>query len=382
MVRVNPTRDNRRAYYTKSHHIINYMVTMLELQDGVSVFDPCAGDGALIDGVLETGCDVEVTAYELDQVEADKLSRKYSGLDNKVHVRSCDTLLEATDSLFSHTTKFDRIIANPPYGAWQDYERRKLLRKHFPNLYVRETYSLFLFKCLDLLNDDGRLVFITPDTYLNLHLHENLRFGILTETAVEEIVLFPSKFFPNLSFGYANLSIITLRRAGDANSLHSHKMRIVKGLKEPSQLLAISTRSLSKAGVEVTHVSQQKVYENPSHAFLVHSDRRIAHYINSSPVTVSDIADVVTGFYSGNDQEYLRRASEATQRGKRYEVVDQSRIAIGLEAPPLEGIEELRSFLNQPIGLSIGVRKLYSIIECIIRKRRDSKMPSFTFARG
>ena len=344
MVRVNPIRDNRRAYYTKSDYIVNYMATALELRDGMSVLDPCAGDGALIDGVLGTGCDVRIAAYELDQAEAENLSQKYSKL-SKVQVRCCDTLLEATDNLFDHTPRFDRIVANPPYGAWQDYERRKLLKKQFPNLYVRETYGLFLSKCLDLLNDDGRLVFIVPDTYLDLHLHKNLRSRILREAFVEEIVLFPSKFFPNVGFGYANLSIVSLRRATNANLPHNHRIKIIKGLTEPSQLAAILTANSQEAHVEMTYVAQNRILNNHSHAFLVHSDQQTADYINSSAVAIGDIADVVTGFYSGNDKRYLRRASASTPRGKRYQIVNQNFVARGLSAPSLWGIEGPRHFI-------------------------------------
>jgi len=362
MVRVNSTRDNRRAYYTKSNYIVSYMVAALDLQDGMSVLDPCAGDGALVDGILDTGCDVDIAAYELDQAEAGKLSQKYSRL-RKVQVRCCDTLLETTDGLFDYTSKFDRIIANPPYGAWQDYERRKRLKKLFPNLYVRETYSLFLYKCLDLLNADGRMVFIVPDTYLDLHLHKNLRFRILREALVEEIVLFPSKFFPNIGFGYANLSIITLRSASETNSLHSHKIRIIKGLKEPSQLLALSSGDASTVDVETTHVTQQRILDNHSHAFLVHSDQRTAGYIGSSTVAIGDIADVVTGFYSGNDKKYLRRGSESTPRGKRYDIVDQNLVAFGDHVPSLEGIDGQRHFIPIVKG---GARKFLKPTEWFI----------------
>jgi type I restriction-modification system DNA methylase subunit len=93
------------------------------------------------------------------------------------------------------SNKYDFIIANPPYGAWQDYEKRGKLKLIYPKLYIKETYSTFLFLCLSLLKEAGRLVFITPDTYLNLHTHTYLRKFILQNALVEEIAIFPSSFF-------------------------------------------------------------------------------------------------------------------------------------------------------------------------------------------
>ena len=53
-------------------------------------------------------------------------------------------LTNATLFLFSNMGGgYDRIIANPLYGGWIDYDRRKQLKRLYPVLYVKETYSLF-----------------------------------------------------------------------------------------------------------------------------------------------------------------------------------------------------------------------------------------------
>lgn len=38
----------------------------------------------------------------------------------------------------------------------------------YTELNVKETYTLFLLRCIQLLNDGGRLVFIIPDTFMNI----------------------------------------------------------------------------------------------------------------------------------------------------------------------------------------------------------------------
>lgn len=344
MVRTSGSRDIRRAFYTRSEHILRYMLAKLRVEDGLSVFDPCAGGGDLIDAVLSTGRNVRVTAYELDKEEATELETKYSTMNN-VCVRCRDTLLEPTQGLFG-IQRYDRIVANPPYGAWQSPERRALLKKLYPGMYVRETYGLFLFKCLESLYDGGRLVFITPDTYLNLNFHKKLRERILTTAAVEEIVMFPTKFFPGQSFGYSNLSIITLHKPAEGKVAATHNIKVIKGLHKPADLSLLASHAHNRhpTNIDISLVSQRDVYENVGHAFFLDATGKLADYIGKNSLTVGDVADVVTGFYSGDDAKYLKRASTEVRGRKRYEVVDHGRVTTR-KLPPLDGIEGSKCFI-------------------------------------
>ena len=38
-----------RSYYTKSDPIVSYMLQKLSVSEGMTVFEPCAGDGVFID---------------------------------------------------------------------------------------------------------------------------------------------------------------------------------------------------------------------------------------------------------------------------------------------------------------------------------------------
>ena len=60
---------------------------------------------------------------------------------------------------------------------------------------MRETYGVVLFHSLSVLSNNGRLVFIMPDTFLWLHRHDYLRRTVLKNTTIEEVALFPSKFW-------------------------------------------------------------------------------------------------------------------------------------------------------------------------------------------
>lgn len=84
----------------------------------------------------------------------------------------------------------------------------------------------------------GRLSFIIPDTYLFLNMHSRLRELIISNTKIDEILIFPSRFFPGVSFGYSNLSIITLERCGKKTALE-HTFRVIQGFNSSSEFATL-----------------------------------------------------------------------------------------------------------------------------------------------
>lgn len=339
-------RDARQAHYTSSPHIRNYMASQLKVSNTHKILEPCAGEGHLIEAVLAIAPASHIDAFEYDSSAAKLLEKKYSSTSN-VHICNQDTLAFATKTLVNQSTQYDRIIANPPYGAWQDYSRRHWLQKRFPDLYVRETYGLFLYCCINLLVPGGRLVFIIPDTYLNLHLHRQLRYHILTQTWVEEIVIFPSRFFRGVSYGYAKMSIITLtkKRAVDEDE---HEIRIVRNLKSAEDLSLLAQGAQDQERWDTLRLRQRSVLQNPSHALLLPDTSGTLSHITSASVTIGEIADVVTGFYSGDDRKWLRVADETVRGARNYKVVDREHITPNsfiLEGGNLLGLSGRRRFI-------------------------------------
>ena len=121
------TSDQQRqyqAYYTKSEPILRYMVRQLRLRPGQRVLEPCAGDGDFIDEILREAPEVVVDAFELNPNAVAFLGKKYRGTPN-VRVECADSL--ESDSLFFASPivgGYDAIVANPPYGAWIEQNRR------------------------------------------------------------------------------------------------------------------------------------------------------------------------------------------------------------------------------------------------------------------
>lgn len=331
-----------QAFYTKATPIVDYMVATLSLTSSDKVFEPCGGDGVFIDAILNENKFAHIDICELNPKSVVVLNEKFSHFPN-VNIRECDTLLDAEldfNSCFGGI--YDKIIANPPYGAWQDYSKRAILKKLYPDLYTKESYGLFLYRCIELLKEDGILSFIIPDTFLNLHMHKALRKHIFTNTQIVALALFPSSFFPGVNFGYANLSIITLRKKSDFKACMNNIFSVINTFNEVEQLNDINDSTL-----KTYTFKQEDIFNNPDHAFLIAENSNVSKLINHAKLKIGDLANCVTGFYSGDDKRFLQVISSNLKNGKNYNLVNPESVSTEYKnnADILNGIENEKNFI-------------------------------------
>jgi len=315
------------------------MIKRLDLQPGLRVLEPCAGDGAFVGPVLEIEPTSQLDAYDINPTAIGALRDKYGAMEN-VRILRSDVLTDAGLMLHSNAGGFyHRIIGNPPYGGWQEYDHRKVLKGIYEGLYVKETYALFLFRCLHLLEDGGVLSFIVPDTFLSLHMHTALRQVLLEQAKLDEIAIFPSRFFPGVSFGYSKLCIITLRRCDNRRACLDNRFKVLTGFSSPEELLDGGT------AIKAHVLRQGEILENVGHALLLHENPRIADLINDCEYHLGDVADCVTGLYTGNDKTFLRASSGSSGERRGYEIVPDDCIWRGPGIPALTGLAADRHFV-------------------------------------
>lgn len=339
--------DTYRSFYTKSQFITDYMVKNLQLQENDIVLEPSAGDGVFIDEVLKKSPDVNLTAYDINPDAINTLNNKYKDKEN-IKVIHSDTLLdEQLDNYTVENGYYTKIIGNPPYGAWQDYEKRDFLKKKYKGYYVKESYTLFLLRCISLLKENGVLSFIIPDTFMNLHMHNNLREFMLLNTKIKEIVIFPSKFFPGVSYGYSKMCIITVQKTVDFNEALNNQIRIITDLKEPINLDDI-THDRDLSNYTVNFVKQKDIYDSESKAFYLVGGQGIRDLINSNDTKLGDVADCVTGIYTGDNKRFFKVANAKVKNNQsKCPVVNEDEIDNDflLRDNLLEGIEGERHFI-------------------------------------
>lgn len=327
-----------QAHYTKSDPILSYMTGLLNILPHDSIFEPCGGDGAFVDKILDKVPTASICVYELNPKAVLVLRDKYQHFDN-VRIKETDTLLD-NDIVFGHC-KFDKIIGNPPYGARNDEAKKNELNKLYADLYTKESYTLFLYACINCLKENGELSFIIPDTFLSLHRHLGIRKFILTHTMIRELALFPSSFFPGINFGYANLCIITLTKCSDLSRNLRNRMIIRTNFSKVEDL------ENRHAGIS-KEISQESVYNSVGSAFMFNSSDKLTELINDDRlIKVGDIASCVTGFYSGSDKDYLHPLNAEIKNAKKYKIVSPNSICLERlsSAEKQNGIESERCFV-------------------------------------
>ncbi len=352
-------KDMLCSYYTNSDEITSYMVRRLGISENDVILEPSAGEGAFIDGVLGTGQKIHIDALDISEEAVSMLKEKYKDVPD-VLVRETDTLLdEQLDSyraplpclkqadtlpdgqLELHRPEgghYTKIIGNPPYGAWQDYGKRDALKKKYPGQYVKETYSLFLLRCLSVLKMHGRLSFIIPDTYLFLNMHSRLREALLTCAKIDEILIFPSKFFPGVSFGYSNLSIITLERCGLPEA-RENTVRIIKGFQSPAEFEYLFSDIKLPEHLRTFFLKQKDILGNDKHRFVI-AEKESARLLSKKSVLLGDVADIVTGLYTGDNHRFIKALNSEVKGAKGYRIVEESQIYDCASLQGIHGVSE------------------------------------------
>ncbi|MBL7188379.1 MAG: N-6 DNA methylase [Phycisphaerae bacterium] len=314
---------------------MEYMTSRLVPRDEDRIWEPCAGDGDLVDGVLAVSPNATIRLSELDENAVHGLVSKYRETNIDIHHE--DALEVGSNPLFDQGISFSRIVANPPYGAYQTPQRRRRLQAQFPKLYVRDTYGVILFHCLDLLDAGGRLVFIIPDTFLWLNRHEFLRRRIFKTTTIEELALFPSKFFPNVNFGYSGLCIISLTNSAPAND---HEFQLLNNFQSVEALVSC-VESCSDWKCNVSMFTQLEIASRKK--CDLHIVNHAIALCDRATESLGDHAEIRTGFYSGNDVRWVRRKDGTVPRSKKFSNVDFNKVAVS--NPTLDGISGEQHFI-------------------------------------
>lgn len=306
-------KDIYKSYYTKSPNIATYMASMIQPNKNDLILEPCGGDGMLIDALLSLDSTFNIDTCEIDEQALKIMQEKYNILSNVV-VRKADILIDSLFDEYTKTGHYDKIIGNPPYGGWQDYQRRIDLKQKYNGFYVHETYSLFLLRCISLLKEGGILSFIIPDTFLFLHNHKKIRKYLLEETLIKEIVIFPSKFFPGVSFGYSKLCIITLQKVKHHDL--DKCFNVIQGLKSNKDLLDLA-KGHKAAYLDINKLSYSKILKTQEYTFLLNKSN-IVESITNSKKSLGDFADCVTGIYCGDNRRFLAITEKNSKKNLNY----------------------------------------------------------------
>jgi len=176
-----------------------------------TILDPGCGEGAFVRGILRWrdrngGPLPRIVGVESDSRRRRRAEREFGGIP-EIQIRNADFLADPCDE------SFDFVVGNPPYVSILELSEteKQLYRTRFSTARGRfDLYLLFFERALRLLNDGGRLVFITPEKFLYVDAASPLR-SLLSRFDVEEIDLVDETIFEPL-LTYPTVTTVSRRQ--------------------------------------------------------------------------------------------------------------------------------------------------------------------------
>lgn len=154
-----------------------------------AVLEPCSGAGVFLDVLGRAGFS-DVEAVEIDETLA---SHEIFEVRNESFVSA------------PFDRKFRLVIGNPPYIRWRnlgidakrELAENVLWNRHFTSL--SDYLTIFIARSIELLEDGGELIFITPSFWMFTMHSKSLRDFIVTQGQITDIIDFgEAEVFPKV----------------------------------------------------------------------------------------------------------------------------------------------------------------------------------------
>lgn len=186
--------DKREVgYYSTPDFVAKYLTEeMLYINpQGKFVLDPAVGKEELLAYFYSAG--KEIDSYDI----IDYQSHKYSHFTKKDFIEVYKDFKVSAFFGKVPTTKYDYIIANPPYNCHEvSYikENKAQLKKLF-DVGVYNMYSMYLSAIIDMAKEGCLIGIIISDSFLTATYHSKLREKIFNTCSIHQLILCPTKLF-------------------------------------------------------------------------------------------------------------------------------------------------------------------------------------------
>lgn len=153
----------------------------------LKILDPCCGNGnfhAVIGNILRNhGRNDILNILEFNDINQERLRNVKSLFGPNCQITQKDFLQEEFG-------KYDLIVGNPPYALIMDNGKRAAKNHNISGLFIR--------KALELLNENGYLVFIVPDNWMSLADRNTLCSELTSNQFIHLSIHKAKKWFPKV----------------------------------------------------------------------------------------------------------------------------------------------------------------------------------------
>jgi len=177
----------KKAQFFTPENIAEIMADWVLEFSPKSILDPAVGTGILLRTVAKRQFVEEIVAFDVDL--------KCLAFASESLPKHC--IMNHSDFMSPKGMKtFDAVIANPPYIRHHELVYEETLYESLSKAAGRRVsrlsnlYMLFVIKCCELLNIDGRASFLIPAEWSNSNFGQALKDYLLINNLLKEIVYF------------------------------------------------------------------------------------------------------------------------------------------------------------------------------------------------
>jgi len=245
---------NKFGQYFTPKVVAEFMVSLATITTDSKILEPACGKGIFLEILQQKGYK-NLIAYEIDQ----ELAKKFPFVRYESFVSA------------NISERFDLVIGNPPYIRWKNLEddlKSELLINPLWNKYFNSLCDylyIFILKSIELLNENGQLIFICPEYWMNTTHSMSLRNYMVQNGYFEEIY----HFNETPIFDKVTVSIIIFKYIKSREKVDKIKVaKFYANKKLNSEILRKLRYQIPFNDIEYLQVSQFKANER----WLLQSD--------------------------------------------------------------------------------------------------------------
>ena len=194
------------SYYTPdylSDFIVNRISMQLPKGKRISIFEPSVGNGSFLSALNKSSIfnqydNIHITALDINKSELDKAEKIVTDIKCLKTFEHCDFLKH----IEKEKKRYHLIIGNPPYIKKNLLKEEQIAicqkihkEAELSNNSIKNIWTAFFIKSIQLLKNDGILAFVLPAELLQVKFAEELREYIQSQFQQIEIYTFSDLLF-------------------------------------------------------------------------------------------------------------------------------------------------------------------------------------------
>lgn len=285
---------NKYGQYFTISVIADFMVSLISHPKSSKVLEPSCGKGVFLDNLIGQNFE-NISAYEIDKT----LGAKYDFIKFRSFL-SVPT-----------TEQYDVVIGNPPYIRWKnlepelknELESNSLWNKYFNNLC--DYLFIFILKSIEHLTENGELIFICSDYWMNTTHSISLRNYMCENGYIEEIYHFKeTPLFEKVTASFVIFKFVKSKTHINTIKLYNYNKK--KGLPTKEELTSRSCFSFEQIPQFKKHnrwiLANEDIQNNLR--LFEKSCKKSEDLFNYEFHRIGDFCDIGNGMVSGLDAAF------------------------------------------------------------------------------